>query len=882
LGEVFASLVSRAALEGRNHLRKGGERGRKTGREAALGAADGEMAGLRGDGASCARSGRRTCWSGESERRFLLAQRRKLRPPHCNVWGGHVYGERSGQLRQSRFGCTRALALDKEGEIERPKLLNSILGNEDDGQKNFLWQKLGKHELQIVSPGAGSKTWVEIQSKAEPIRLRIQNDGTFELWRKDGSNGEVLCCSGNLTLPETSKDLEFSWSVPVNEKPSKCHSVTIHWGKDAALVVHPPRNNSSGWNQGLNSGFVLDKYVNSSDTDRAEICIDMTTSGKWFGGGHFMKQIWPLNEASWEVGPYYPFDHGPNGLNTLIAPQWVTSTGLLVMMDPDTPFLHVGMNGPAHGPNGKRTRRKWGTGVQNASKEVLPLTTSECKFANHDGVLRLQARASFKDESVTHPLSEWNPLHDGEQEFVKDASDKSGGEKNIRISVALCAFPNILDAAMASLKTHPRPKVMPNLNVLQRPIWTTWAKYKQWVSQKKVLRYAEEILRGGLDHSVMEIDDRWQVSYGDLEFDHKKFPDPKAMVDKLHEMGFKVTLWVMPFVERRSAAFAEGHKKGYFVKSIKRRGKDHEPGFFNWWNFPPVVALDVTNPEAVEWYVSRLKRLQTLYGIDGFKFDAGEPCFLPKKFKTLNPIGYPSEYTHLWVSQVAGRFQGGVSEVRTGHRTQSVGLMTRIGDRFSTWDISNGLQSIIPTVLTSGLLGYPFALPDIIGGNAYFGRNPDTELFVRWTQVNALMPAMQFSIAPWHIGRDAEKLCMHAIELRKKLRSQMLALAEDAMSKLQPIIRPMWWLDPEDEATFDISDQYALGDDIIVAPVVVKGQRFRDVYLTHGVWEDLTQPGRFFQGGKWLLNLEAPLSKLPCFRRIEESYDLFDSDSYEM
>lgn len=53
------------------------------------------------------------------------------------------------------------------------------------------------------------------------------------------------------------------------------------------------------------------------------------------------------------------------------------------------------------------------------------------------------------------------------------------------------------------------------------------------------------------------------------------------------------------------------------------------------------------------------------------------------------------------------------AQVRTGHKTQGVALFTRMGDRFSTWDVSNGLQSIIPTLLTSGVLGYPFCLPDV-------------------------------------------------------------------------------------------------------------------------------------------------------------------------
>ena len=129
--------------------------------------------------------------------------------------------------------------------------------------------------------------------------------------------------------------------------------------------------------------------------------------------------------------------------------------------------------------------------------------------------------------------------------------------------------------------------------------------------------------------------------------------------------------------------------------------------------------------------MGRLKRMQEKYGIDGFKFDAGEPCFLPKNFKTQHPLRYPAEYTELYVKRVAGAFQGTVCEVRTGYRTTDVANFVRMGDRFSTWSISNGLQSLIPTLLTSGILGFPFTLPDMVGGNAYFGAKPDAELMVR-------------------------------------------------------------------------------------------------------------------------------------------------------
>jgi hypothetical protein len=798
----------------------------------------------------------------------------------------------------SKPAVTSAIAESETGAYSAPSFSEDVVLIEED-QAAFGLPDDRHLRVRYVPCESDDSSWVEVSSKAEPVRLRVKNDGVFELYRtnhgssssKEGDSG-TLCCSGSVTLPD-SVDLDnFSVSLASGETSSECTSVTISWGKDVTLVIRSPpkekegdRDGDGGWTGGgIERGFILEELVGeSSDIKMAEIKIDMDSAGKWFGGAHFMRQLWPLNKASLETGPFYPFDHGPMGLNTLVAPQWVTSNGLLVMMDPDTPFLHVGMNGPEH-ENGRRSYRKWGTGVQNATKSVLPIEMAESGAESHDGVLRLQSRTSFRDASIHHTLSEWAPdTHqgDGSRGDVDGLGQEDEGDTHsttkARICVALGAFPNILESQMASLRTLPRPKVMPDLNVLQDPIWTTWAKYKQWVTEGKVLRYAKEIMNSGLDFSVMEIDDRWQIKYGDLDFDPAKFPDPKGMVDSLHKMGFKVTLWVMPFVEKRSAAYQEGVKKDYFVKKVTSPSlhpDQEKPGFFKWWNFPKVVALDVTNPEAVEWYVSRLKRLQDLYGIDGFKFDAGEPCFLPRNPITKKPLAYPSEYTHLWVKEVAGQFQGGVCEVRTGHRTQDVGVMTRMGDRFSTWDISNGLQSIIPTVLTSGILGYPFALPDIIGGNAYFGRKPDTELFVRWTQVNALMPVMQFSIAPWHIGNEAQSLVSQAFALRNKLIGDILDLAEDAAEALKPIVRPMWWLDPEDEATFDIFDQFVLGENIIVAPVVFQGQRSRDVYLTRGNWEDLNSPGEVIQGGRWLKNLEAPLAKLPCFRRIPEQKNI--------
>jgi alpha-glucosidase (family GH31 glycosyl hydrolase) len=516
--------------------------------------------------------------------------------------------------------------------------------------------------------------------------------------------------------------------------------------------------------------------------------------------------------------------------------------------------------------------------------------------------LRLQARSRFAKGKgafqMDHPMIGWESSFDSYDDAL-DTYDFSGSfdddacvephvEKSLARSkmkhsevanrclsmrVALCALPDVRRATETCLATLPRPAAPPPPEVIRAPIWTTWARYKQNVDQKKTLTFAREILHHDLPASVMEIDDKWQAGYGELDFDMNKFPDPKEMVDELHALGFAVTLWVMPFVEEDTDAYREGSEKGYFVTSKRRHG-NLKPGFFKWWNTPPVVALDVTNPDAVNWFVTRLKSLQQRYGIDGFKFDAGEPCFLPRMFETREALGHPSEYTRYWVERVASQFA--LAEVRTGHGTTGVGVLTRMGDRFSEWGSGNGLRSIIPTLLTSGVMGYPFCLPDMIGGNAYFGRRPDRELLVRWAQANALMPAMQFSIAPWDAGADVAELIKQSLKVRERIVDVMIRLTGEACLDLAPMCRPMWWLDPTDEKTYRIADQFAVGDDVIVAPVVTRGAVTRDVYLTKGSWVDISAEDddgaerKTYRGGAWLFGYDAPLHKLPCFVRVDD------------
>jgi myogenesis-regulating glycosidase len=395
---------------------------------------------------------------------------------------------------------------------------------------------------------------------------------------------------------------------------------------------------------------------------------------------------------------------------------------------------------------------------------------------------------------------------------------------------------------------------VPPADYLRLPIYTTWVEFKTSVSQQKVVDFAHEIRRNQLPAGAIEIDDKWEDGYGNMRFDSSKFPDPRAMNDELHRFGFRVTLWIHPFVNVGTDSFEDPAVRRFLMKDLSG-----SPGLIHWWQGDAAV-WDLTNTAAASEFRRRLGELQK-YGFDGFKFDGGDVNLVPLDMVPSQPAtstGIPDVYN----KEATAHFPW--SEARVGIYSQSLGIVQRLIDKNSVWGPENGLASVLPEALTASMRGFVYVMPDMVGGNQYDSDKIDGELLVRWAQASALMPLLQFSLGPWHIDEETTRLCREASALHLKFAPYIETLAEAVPSSGEPILRPVWYNFPMERDAENVMDEFMVGDAVLVAPVLVQGQVRRDIYLPAGEWREY-KTGKVLEGGRWVRDYAAPLNTLPIF-----------------
>lgn len=431
-----------------------------------------------------------------------------------------------------------------------------------------------------------------------------------------------------------------------------------------------------------------------------------------------------------------------------------------------------------------------------------------------------------------------------------------------------------------------KPPVMPEHGL---GFWQCKLRYQ---TQEELLTVAREYHRRGIPLDVIIADFFHWKTEGDWSFDPEYWPDPAGMVKELEEMGIKLMVSIWPTVSIHADSYPEMKQNGYLVHS--ENGADITMLFLD-----PESFVDVTNPDARTYLWNKVKKNYMELGISDFWLDVAEPEFTCPDYENYRyykgsaaEVGneYPAMYTKAFFDGLTAEGKHAVNLVRCAWAgSQRYGALVWSGDIRSTFD---AFRKQIVCGLQMAMAGIPWWTTDI--GGFFDGdiNDPDfRELLIRWFQYGTFCPVMRLHgfrspLKPpmnttgggrcnsgadneiWSYGEENYEIMKHYIELRNRLRPYTRELMDRSTRTGCPVIRPLFYNFPEDQAVWDIKDEFLFGDDILAAPVTEPGMRQRNVYLPNGAdWINVCT-GERQEGGRWY-TCDAPLEQIPVFVRAE-------------
>ena len=398
-------------------------------------------------------------------------------------------------------------------------------------------------------------------------------------------------------------------------------------------------------------------------------------------------------------------------------------------------------------------------------------------------------------------------------------------------------------------------------------------------TRARVEEIGREFRRRKLPCDVLYLDIHHMDAYRVFTFG-KGFPKPAEMIRKLQRQGFKVVTIVDPGV-KDDPGFGV-LQRGVEAKAFVQEADGKKDLLGEVW--PGVARFpDFLNAAARQWWGDEQKALLDL-GVAGFWNDMNEPANFARPDKTLPPDALHhtdqgqrrhAEVHNLYGMQMARASREGALRhapnlrpfviTRAGYAGIQRHALVWTGDNSSNWD---HLNDAVQMLLNLSVSGVPFCGGDVGG----FLDNATPELFTRWFQFATFTPFFRghtnlgtLDHEPWAFGAGVEEICRSYLGLRYRLLPYLYCLFAGARRQGSPILRPLFWQYQNDPVAVACGDQFLLGPDLLVAPILRQGAVARSVYLPNDVWYDYWTGERLVGGTQVLA--EAPPEFIPLYVR---------------
>jgi alpha-glucosidase (family GH31 glycosyl hydrolase) len=475
----------------------------------------------------------------------------------------------------------------------------------------------------------------------------------------------------------------------------------------------------------------------------------------------------------------------------------------------------------------------------------------------------------------------------------------TGGERELRVSTWSGTPAGVLDAFLAEVG---RPTELPDW------VFRLWASGNEWNTQADVMtemdRHRElDIPVGALvieawsdestftafrDASYPIHEDGAPHRLADFTFPPDgAWPDPKGMVDELHDRDVKVLLWQIPLLKARphpvgqqAADLRVARERGYLVREADGRPYRNR----GWW-FPLAPMPDLSSHEATEWWTSKRRYLVDELGIDGFKTDGGEHAWGHDLRYADGHRGddgnnlYPVHYARAYGDLLRSCGKAPVTFSRAGFAGSQPHGAFWAGDEDSTWE---AFRSSVTAGITASACGILYWGWDLAG---FSGEVPEPELYLRATAASCFMPVMQYHSefhhhrppkrdrTPWNVAeRTGDEgvvpVFRRYAHLRERLVPYLAAEAKHAIAQGEPLLRGLFFDHPDDPAIWAYPLQFGLGRSLLVNPVTSPGATEWESYLPRGDWVD-AWTGERLVGGQAVVR-EVPLDRVPVFALADQ------------